>query len=182
MTVTATASGPQGAMMRAVVALREQRRVERDSERDSAHQALEAAGDRAGHGADQAEAMRQSAWLRFGMSLSGSLTSAGSSACSAASGESSEGPSPWASAAEGLDAVSRAAGLGPGGHAVAADQAFGFGAEVTRLEAVMEQDTLRAERSRFVEGEHRARREDIEDALADVRGAYRELGSSEGGA
>jgi hypothetical protein len=65
---------------------------------------------------------------------------------------------------------------------VAGDEAFGYAAHARELEADMEQDSLRADRARFVEGEHRSRREDIESALADIRGALRDLNGSEGGA
>lgn len=187
MNVPSTGEGAQAMLAQAVALLREQSHLARQDERAAAEQGLEAVEQRAEHAADKAEAMRGSALLRFGMALAESTVSLTSSALSIGASAIPESSNPLAGTKDGLEAwahgTDRASGiLRQADQLVAAtDEAFGFGEQERAADAAMERDSLRQERAEFVEGNHRARREELEDALATVRQAVRDMANSNQG-
>jgi hypothetical protein len=172
---SAGGGSPAGVMAELIEVLREARRADRETEIALSDGVVQASEDQARLASDKAEAARHGALLQFCMSAGQALTSIGSNiaACGARD-------------ADRADRVNRCIqsgveGLGKVG--AASDEAFGFGREVTELEAAMERASARASRLEAHADRARIAREDADEAIADLRQAYRDVtGGTNGGA
>lgn len=166
---------PAGVMAELIEVLREARQTSREREVALSDAAIVASEDRARLAADKAEAARNSAYLQFALSAGQAAVSIGTSV--------------WRSRQSDDDRASRIDGAVKDGAeqlvrvGQATDDAFGFGRQVTALEADMERASSLESRLQAHADRARLAREDIDEALADVRQTYRDItGGQNGGA
>jgi hypothetical protein len=169
---------PAGVMAELIEVLREARQTSREREVALSDAAIVATEDRARLASDKAEAARSSAYLQFALSAGQAAVSICSSVVRGRYADTRR-----------ADQAARVDGAVQGGAdqlaklGTATDDAFGFGHRATALEADMERASSLESRLGAHADRARLAREDLDEALADVRQAYRDLtGGQNGGA
>jgi hypothetical protein len=166
---------PAGVMAELIEVLREARQTGREREVALSDAAIAATEDRARLASDKAEAARNGAYLQFALSAGQAVVSIGSSIYRGQAHDADRAERIVQAVQGGADQLAKVGG--------ATDSAFGYGHQVTELEADMEQASGLESRLKAHEDRARLAREDTDEALSDVRQAYRELtGGQNGGA
>jgi hypothetical protein len=166
-------SSPTDVVAELATILRQARQAARETANAHTDAAVDCSMDRAEHARDRAEAVRNSAYLNFAMSCGSALNSIG---CAAMTGRSKDAnPDRTSSIARSSESI-----MGSVAKAVeAGDNAFGFGQQASHLEAKMEQDSANEAQFNALRDRAQNRVDDLQDALADARQAYRELNNGQ---
>lgn len=194
-------SGSASGLIRALMmAIKQARKAHRDMENSHSDAAIEAAQNEAKHAAERAKAQRMNALMNFGISMTGAALQTGAqitgsqaqSAANDAEGYANEHPdteipenlarNAQQTAKTNAVMTNVASHMGNALEVIqVTEETFGSGRIIDEKDAQMKEDSAEQTLHNALEGRARDKRSDLDEELANLRQAYREINTGNQG-